>query len=387
MALAPLTRDIYLVCVESNPETDTCDAKVQTNCIDRKAKNKMIHVELLITIPCLGTPERCLTTTLPYNTHDPTHRMPKLHLASFRVVRSTFWSALPPFLSWILSILLVPFFALLSLFSGCKNCFPCTREKMKNGNVECYFGGVSEEDRRQFRGGVQMSLDREFRAADRFSFYRITNVSEAQRERIFAFLLAQAPDAPLTDAYDCGKGYNYRLWACLPLCCCCPKPCCCIPGARAVDYEWRPDPESPETEEAELNRASGEAADSGDRRERDPLVGAVQKMRAKYPRANWICSEMVAAALVVGGVLQGLDPCDATPATLYQALEDSKRLESVLIDQVKGLMGGREGGRSLPPLPPPRVAPMEVEGAGLPPPKKKAKKGKTIEEEADELLG
>lgn len=377
----PNTRDIYLVCVESNPATDSCDAYVSTHCIDSASDEPIIHTELLFTIPCLGTQERCLTHSLPHNMpSEPAHGMPRMHLASFRVVRSTLWSALPPFLSWLLALILTPFFALFSLLT-CRSCFPCTREKMKSGATECYFGGVSEEDRRQFGGGVQVSVDRQFRAEDRFRFYQLTGVSELQRERMFTFLLAQAPDAPLTDDYKCcTPGYNYKLWACLPIRACFQRCCpngCCAPGAHEEDFVWTGDSEAPQTEEAELNQVAQES-------DQAPLVGVVQKMRSKYPRRNWLCSEMVAAALIVGGVLKGLEPRCATPSVLYAALKKAGKLQAVLIENVKG--GERR--RELPPLPPRQVAPMEVEGAGLGPKAKKAKKGaaKTMEEEADELL-
>ena len=82
--------------------------------------------------------------------------------------------------------------------------------------------------------------------------------------------------------------------------------------------------------------------------------------------------------------MKGLEPRCATPSVLYAALKKAGKLQAVLIDDVKAGRGGR---RELPPLPT-RMAPMEVEGAGLGPKTKKTKKGatKTIEEEADELL-
>lgn len=333
----PLTRRAFLVCVTTNEDgtgADTCDSWCASRCVD--PGSTVIHTELMFTVPCLGAPERCLVTSLPsIMLKPPIHVIPKTHLVNFRVMRSTFWSALPPWLSRLLGLLCFPFFALASLFT-CSKYFPC------------WFDGVVEDGRRQFQGGMQCTVDRRFDKDDRFVFHEL-RMSEEQRDRMFLYLLSRCPDPPVTDDYHCcAPGYNYLGCVGLLLRACMQKlvgkrcaGSCCAHGLVADDLRWRgwvdqDDQEHPD--DVELNRVedgrdSAEASASASAS--IPFLSQVAQMRARYPLRPMVCSEGVAAALNVASVLD-MDPRIATPHVIYQTLHDANMLTTALLTNIKG---------------------------------------------------
>jgi hypothetical protein len=345
-AAPPLSRRVFLYVVKRAPNkpADSCDAAFATGCVDPGVDET--HVELIFTVPCLGEP-MCSVPHL-HTISDltkVTHRIGKTHLVSFRVVRSTIWSALPPWLWKLFGVVFFPIFALLSLLS-CSNAFPCGKY------------GVKRESRAHMAGGVQIIVDRGYDGLDRFALYEIPlqGDNHKQRDDAFLWMLAQGPEAMPTDDYRCCvPGYNYRGCVGIGLMglfqWCCGRRCaaaCCTSGLRAQDVAQREAVDEVD-DEVELNAVAGEAgagggAGAGASDETRGLIETVitEKRRQIGGRCSLTCSEAVAAALVHGAYLEGLDPRALTPHGIYEALRARNLLAATVIDDVRA---GRGGGR------------------------------------------